>query len=75
MMGACGASYNALKKCFPNAKILMCYFHVKLNCKKNYKDCGLTNQDWNIVESDIDHLHTCLNAEEFKIKTAETLQK
>ena len=33
------------------------------------------SRDWNIVESDIDHLHTCLNAEESKIKTAEILQK
>ncbi|CAF0708035.1 unnamed protein product [Brachionus calyciflorus] len=31
---ACDASYNAAKQLFPDVEILMCYFHVVLNCKK-----------------------------------------
>ena len=31
MQDACDASYNAAKKYFPNAIILMCFFHVQQN--------------------------------------------
>ena len=31
---ACQAMANAIKKCFPNCKIIMCFFHVKTNIRK-----------------------------------------
>ncbi|CAF1077097.1 unnamed protein product [Brachionus calyciflorus] len=34
---ACNASRNAAIKFFPDTNILMCYFHVLLNCKKKIK--------------------------------------
>lgn len=37
MQDACGASYNAIKSLFPDCEVLMCYFHVVLNCKKEKK--------------------------------------
>ena len=53
----------------------MCFFHVKFNCKKNYKDCGLTTEDWKILDSDIDYLHECLGETEFKLKKDEIIEK
>ena len=61
-MDASGATYNAVQKCFPNSKILMCYFHVVFNCKKMYKDKGLSSSDWNIVHDDIANLHSCMTS-------------
>lgn len=68
MIDAADASYNAVRKSFPNAKILMCYFHVKYNCKKNYSNYGLTNKDWKLVDVDIDYLHASMSQEEFNEK-------
>ena len=34
MQDACGASYNVIKSLFPDCEVLICYFHVVLNCKK-----------------------------------------
>ena len=39
MQDACLASYNAALSLFPEVKILMCYFHVRLNCRKNKTLC------------------------------------
>ena len=74
MMDACEA-YNAVRRSFPNARILMCFFHVKFNCKKNYRNYGLNNSDWKVVEEDIDSLHSCLNQEEFDQKSNLIVQK
>ena len=74
-MDSSDSSYNTVQKCFPNAKVLMCFFHVKFNCKKNYRDYGLTNLDWNIVESDIDFLHASLNQHEFDLKVEKIFKK
>ncbi len=35
MMDAADSSYNATMNCFPDAKVLMCYFHVMKNVKAN----------------------------------------
>ena len=41
------ASFNAAKHVFPKAKILMCYFHVKLNVRKNLKSkLGATYEEF-----------------------------
>ena len=33
-LDACHAMANAVLKCFPNCKIIMCFFHVKTNIRK-----------------------------------------
>ncbi len=49
------ASFNAAKHVFPKAKILMCYFHVKLNVRKNLKSkLGKTYEEF---EKDLTYLH------------------
>jgi hypothetical protein len=68
MMDASDATYNAVRKCFPDAKILMCFFHVKFNCKKMYSKKGLKIADWKIVDADINILHETLSQDEFNIK-------
>ena len=37
MQDHCYASLNAAKNVYPSATVLMCYFHVKLNIRKNLK--------------------------------------
>ena len=68
MMDAADASYNAVRKIFQDAKVLMCFFHVKYNFKKNYSNYGFTNKDWKLIEVDIDYLHASMCQEEFKVK-------
>ena len=44
----------------------MFYFHMKFNCKKNYKDYCLTIKEWTIVDKDIDYLHSSMNVNDFE---------
>ena len=69
------ASYNAVKKIFPDTTILMCFFYMKFNCKKNYKDFGLTINDWTIVDKDINYLHCAMNENEFESRKLVVLNK
>ena len=66
-MDACDASNNAVKKLFPDKIILMCYFHMKFNCKKNYEDYGLTIKEWTIVDKDNDYLHSSMRVKDLEI--------
>ena len=57
-----------LGKCF-QIQILMCFLHVKFNCKKNYQNYGLTLDDWNSdIEKDIDLLHCSMSLAEFELR-------
>ena len=37
MLDAAAAGFNAAEKVFPQAKLMMCYFHVKMNIKKHFE--------------------------------------
>ena len=62
MQDACQASYNAAIKLF-NADILMCYFHVLHNVRKNIKH--LNNNDYECLISDIRGIHYSTNNENY----------
>jgi hypothetical protein len=49
MQDHCYASLNAANNVFPDSQVLMCYFHVKLNIRKNLLSV--------LKESDVPHLH------------------
>ena len=48
---------------------------MKFNCKKNYKDFGLTINDWTIVDKDINYLHCAMNQNEFENRKLVVLNK
>ena len=52
MQEACPASRKAVLKVFKNAKILMCYFHVKKNVKENCKHL-LTKEEYSQLHKDL----------------------
>lgn len=59
------ASYNAAKEVFPTVNILMCYFHVVLNCKKNKLDIPLDLQKL-MFKKYIQRLHMTTSSDHFK---------
>jgi hypothetical protein len=60
------ASYNAAKRVFPEAVVLMCYFHVVLNCKKNKLDMS-PELSKIMFKQLIQRLHMTTNFDHFKI--------
>ena len=55
MQDALPASYNAATRLFPNATILMCYFHVKKNIKENKEECD--DSVFETMMKDIEYMH------------------
>ena len=65
MMDSSDATHNAVSEIFPNATILMCYFHVMKNIKK-YCQKPLTNSQYESLLVDIRYLHLRKTKEEFE---------
>ena len=68
------ASLKALIKCFPDAQVLMCYFHVIENIRKRkrrIKYSGLNNIFQLLAEKDLKFAHTCWHNVERMSKEAE----
>ncbi|RNA06074.1 hypothetical protein BpHYR1_032852 [Brachionus plicatilis] len=63
MMDASDASYNAVKLHFPNCIILMCFFHVQYNIKKNSKFYPIACQD--DILNHVRVLNSCTSYDEF----------
>ena len=62
---ACPASRNAALKSFPDTNILMCYFHVLLNCKKNKLD--IPNEQQHLMfKRYIHRLHMTTSIDHFR---------
>lgn len=55
MQDACYASFNAVRSVFPNAIVLMCYFHVKTNIRKNL--FSVLSELYDEFESNVTYLH------------------
>ena len=51
------------------------FFSCQIQLQKNYRNYGLINSDWKVVEEDIDSLHSCLNQEEYDQKSNLIVQK
>lgn len=60
------ACYNATKHIFPDATVLMCYFHVRLNIKK-HKHLMKNQTNYDELNKDINEMHKTLNMESYKI--------
>ena len=54
MIDACDAEYNAIKKVFPKATILMCWFHVKKNMKEAIKRLRVPDELASMILNDVD---------------------
>lgn len=66
MQDACQASFNAARAVFPDAIVLMCYFHVKQNIRKNLsKSHILSKEVYNEFETDVTNLHYSNTEEEY----------
>lgn len=66
MQDACKAESSALRNSFGNSTIiLMCWFHVMLNVKKNFSAYGVPEQIRESVQSDIVYLHYSTTRTEF----------
>jgi len=68
IMDACDASYNAVEKVFPRAKILMCWFHVQFNIRKKC-EAKLGDDLWQVLLKDMRGLHYSISTEEYREKT------
>ena len=55
MQDACYASFNAVRSVFPNAIVLMCYFHVKTNIRKNL--FSVLSELYDEFESNVTYFH------------------
>ena len=63
MQDAWRASYNAVKKFFPDCKVLMCYFHVVDNIRKHKKLIPIDKYEE--LKDDITEIHMSSNEKEF----------
>jgi hypothetical protein len=73
MQDACHASFNAVKALFQISIVLMCYFHVKLNLKKNK---NLLPADlFDEFSHDVDELHYSTSEEIYKERLDEFKEK
>jgi len=65
MMDSCDACYNATSKMLPNAKILMCFFHVMKNVKANCEK-PLTPGQYIKFKHDVGLLHYSVSQADFE---------
>ncbi|CAF1095723.1 unnamed protein product, partial [Brachionus calyciflorus] len=66
------ASYNAITKIFDDVKLLMCYFHVILNCRKeNRKLDGAIAQE---CKKHLKKMHFSINSQDMEKNYAEFRQ-
>jgi hypothetical protein len=63
MQDACRASFNAVEKCFPDAIILMCYFHVVENIRKHKH--LIDSDQYEELKSDIAAIHMAISQSEY----------
>jgi len=66
MMDASDATYNAAKEVFPYATILMCYFHVMKNIRKNCQK-PLSEEAYQDLLSDIRYIHIRKNLKDLDV--------
>lgn len=64
MSDACQAHFNGLKAVYPNCKPLMCYFHMRDNCKTHVK-CIDSNDIQEKIMSDINYIHYATTPEQY----------
>ena len=62
---ACHAIANAVTKCFPKTILLMCWFHLKQNFRKNKN--MIPPQLYTQTLNEINNLHYCLCAGSYKV--------
>jgi len=65
LIDASKAGAKAIKSCFPNCVICMCYFHLKYNIRKRKSSLG---KYYNKIMKHITVLHNCQNPIEFRKK-------
>jgi hypothetical protein len=66
MMDAQRSCYNAVKKCFPEVVVLMCYFHVTINVLKHINLLSNKERDYEDLRSDIEKIHMTLSRDEYE---------
>jgi hypothetical protein len=67
MMDACDACYNAAVDVFPDAKILMCWFHVQKNIKANLEKI-LSKDQFLQLQEHMRELHMSKSEKEYEKK-------
>jgi len=67
MMDECDACYNAVTKVLPDAKILMCFFHVMKNLKSNCEK-PLTKEKYAKLKFDVGFLYCSVSKADFADK-------
>ena len=65
MIDASHAIANTVKRLFPECKILMCWFHLKLNIRKHKKK--IPNQLYRKTMDDLNQLHGCACEGSYKV--------
>ena len=70
MMDSSDATYNAAVRVF-NSKILMCYYHMKANIKKNCQSLFKSECQYEELLKQIDNIHYSRSEKDFQIKVKE----
>ena len=68
MQDASLAEKQGLLAVFPNAIIIMCYFHVKKNVKDNFGKYGVSMENRELINNDVSWLHDSRFLEEYDFR-------
>ena len=68
MMDHQRSCYNAVKRCFPEVEVLMCYFHVTTNILKHKLLMSKPDKDYEDLKSDIEKIHMTLSRDDYEIE-------
>ena len=75
MQDACSASSAAILTFFPNCYILMCYWHVTHNVRKQFTEKQVPTTFHDEIMSDIGFMHYSTNHQEFCSRWAQIVSK
>jgi len=71
MMDSSDATYNAAEQVFPDATLLMCYFHMKMNIRKNCPPMLKSDDEMTKLDEIIFKIHMSKSSEEYKERVEE----
>ena len=74
MMDSSDATYNAASRVF-NCEILMCYYHMKANVKKNCESLFKSDGQYEELLEQIDMLHFSKSEKQFSVRIKEFKDK
>ncbi len=71
MMDANDPTYNAAEQEFPDATLLMCYFHMKMNVRKNCPSMFKSDEEMTQLDDMIHSLHMSKSSQEYDVRVKE----